>query len=526
MKNNFYIPSGRKELFILALITAIAVCLRLFKLTGYGFQYEEIYSFVFPDLFRYSLNFSSAQPTYLYNFFMHYLQAWTSNEWVLRMPSVLWGAASVPCVYLLGKKVSGDGLSGLFAAFLLAVSPFHVYFSQELRMYPLVAFLGVVSAYFFISSFDRRSVAAWCAVVFCNTLNCYLSYTAILLVGAQLVCAVIYRKKFRERKKEILWVLFWQGILLIPWMYIFYRQFLFMLELTKSDRRVCPFLDTVGVNNLWYTIKNFSSGFCLPGVLRLIMGVVMSALCLRYIRILYAVSREKLGTVIIFILFPLFFLLCFSQFRPLYCDKYVITGALFFYVLAGCSLRRLSVRPRIFLMVLIFCVWAGSLACYYTNSFFSSYRERIGITPRKEFYKAGEYLKKFYRPGDVIIQTCTASTLPIAYYMSDGKNEEFLKRKDLILFQRDISHMEKQGFRMIIYDPERREFSLYKATDSFLSRFADPGLARFQRVWVVYSYWEYPQVIEGVRDRFNGLCRLEEKHEFKGLDLYVYNSCI
>ncbi|MDD5669398.1 MAG: glycosyltransferase family 39 protein, partial [Candidatus Omnitrophica bacterium] len=148
MKNSVSLPVVKKELAILGCIIILAFCFRLFKLTGYGLQYEEIYSFVFPGLFRYSLNFSSAQPTYLYNFFMHYLQAWTSNEWVLRMPSVFWGVASVPCVYLIGKKVTGDGLSGLLGAFLLAVSPFHVYFSQELRMYPLVAFLGAASAYF------------------------------------------------------------------------------------------------------------------------------------------------------------------------------------------------------------------------------------------------------------------------------------------------------------------------------------------------------------------------------------------
>jgi uncharacterized membrane protein len=63
-----------------------------------------------------------------------------SEEWVLRLPSALVGLLSIYLLYRLGSALF-DRLTGLAAALLLAVSPFHVWYSQEARMYALVGLL-------------------------------------------------------------------------------------------------------------------------------------------------------------------------------------------------------------------------------------------------------------------------------------------------------------------------------------------------------------------------------------------------
>ncbi len=61
----------------------------------------------------------------------------------LRLFSVVVGVLSIPVIYLLGREVWGKK-EGCLAAWVLAVAPFHVYYSQEVRMYGLVALFGML----------------------------------------------------------------------------------------------------------------------------------------------------------------------------------------------------------------------------------------------------------------------------------------------------------------------------------------------------------------------------------------------
>ena len=74
------------------------------------------------------------------------LHLWTlllgPSPLAVRLLSVLVGTATVPLLYATGRRLLGER-GGLLAALLLAISPFHVYYSQEVRMYGLVTLLGV-----------------------------------------------------------------------------------------------------------------------------------------------------------------------------------------------------------------------------------------------------------------------------------------------------------------------------------------------------------------------------------------------
>ena len=89
-------------------------------------------------------------------FYFLLLHAWQSAGGVgqvagagvfyLRYLSVLAGLLAVPLLYLLGRRAFGWGV-GLAAALLLAISPFHVWMSQELRNYSLLVLLNLFSVY-------------------------------------------------------------------------------------------------------------------------------------------------------------------------------------------------------------------------------------------------------------------------------------------------------------------------------------------------------------------------------------------
>lgn len=67
-------------------------------------------------------------------------------EWVLRLPAALLGIANVALIYGLGSRIGGRTI-GLIAALLLALSGFHIWYSQEARMYTLLACAATAHAW-------------------------------------------------------------------------------------------------------------------------------------------------------------------------------------------------------------------------------------------------------------------------------------------------------------------------------------------------------------------------------------------
>ena len=67
----------------------------------------------------------------------------------LRLSSVLFGVLTVYFTYLLGLKLFNRKVA-LLAAFFTAISSFHIYYCQELRMYPMILFFMLASFYFFL----------------------------------------------------------------------------------------------------------------------------------------------------------------------------------------------------------------------------------------------------------------------------------------------------------------------------------------------------------------------------------------
>ena len=79
----------------------------------------------------------------LFYFLAHYwLQLGRSETW-LRLLPISFGILNIAVIYYLAYAINPK--LGLTAAFLLAINPFHVYYSQEFRMYSLLALLGTLS---------------------------------------------------------------------------------------------------------------------------------------------------------------------------------------------------------------------------------------------------------------------------------------------------------------------------------------------------------------------------------------------
>jgi uncharacterized membrane protein len=119
-----------------------------------------------------------------------------SNQLAGRLIAVVAGIATIPVFYLLIAKVL-DRRAAFVSSLVLALSPIHLYYSQEARMYSLVVFLIAVSYYALISYHQqpRWTWAALYGVAACLALWVDYSSTYALAPQAVLILVQFYRHR-------------------------------------------------------------------------------------------------------------------------------------------------------------------------------------------------------------------------------------------------------------------------------------------------------------------------------------------
>jgi mannosyltransferase len=174
------------ELILFALITVLAAALRFHSLAAKPFWFDEgvsvaiarldWYNFV-RILWRREANMS------LYYLLLHFWLDFGGSEFFVRSLSVLLAIASVPVIYLLGRRLFGSRV-GLIAAALLAVNAYHVQYSQDARSYSLMVFLCLLSSLYFLKCLSELSQRNRVAYIVSSTLAVYAQFFSLLLVIA------------------------------------------------------------------------------------------------------------------------------------------------------------------------------------------------------------------------------------------------------------------------------------------------------------------------------------------------------
>jgi mannosyltransferase len=194
-------PAG--VLWALAGIVAAGVALRFASLGQQSFHHDEVITVmrVIPGSFAdmlHRVRTSESNPPLYYALAWGWAKAFGSGEFGIRSLSALFGAATVPVGYLIGRQLI-DRRVGLILAALIAVNPMLIWYSQEARSYALLVFFGTLSFLFFIRSLDshrRRDLALWALA---SALALWSHYFAFFVVGIEgLWLAVEMRGRWRN----------------------------------------------------------------------------------------------------------------------------------------------------------------------------------------------------------------------------------------------------------------------------------------------------------------------------------------
>jgi mannosyltransferase len=130
----------------------------------------------------------------LYDVVLHLWEPLGTSDAFLRVPSVVAFSATVPVVYLIGRRlISTRG--GLLAGLLMALAPFGVQHAQEVRSYTLVTFLVSLSVCCFVVGVQDRNGWAWCGFSVFAALAIYAHFYAALVPIALAVALLVERSR-------------------------------------------------------------------------------------------------------------------------------------------------------------------------------------------------------------------------------------------------------------------------------------------------------------------------------------------
>ncbi len=172
-----------RRLLALTLATLLlAFALRVYRLPYQSLWYDEALSvhYALQPVGEMLASVSGSDHPPLHSLTLHFWMTIAGqSEFAVRYLSLWWGVLGVALLYRLGKQLF-DKPTAVLAAALLTVSPFHVWYSQEARMYSLALALslGVVLALLAIVARREASPWPWAAYVLLGTLALYAHFYA------------------------------------------------------------------------------------------------------------------------------------------------------------------------------------------------------------------------------------------------------------------------------------------------------------------------------------------------------------
>jgi hypothetical protein len=205
-------PTGRIYWLALFGLSAVAFGLRLWSLNT-DLWYDEVVTlldFVRPPLGDIVTSFPAQNQHMLYSVLAHIsINIFGESPWAVRLPSVIFGVASLWALFLLGRRIIG-AREALLACALMTVSYHHIWFSQNARGYMGLMFFTTVATWLWLEAQERDGWAWWIGYAVALSLGMWLHMTMAFVAAAHGLVYIIGAARDKKIHWKLLaaWVLF------------------------------------------------------------------------------------------------------------------------------------------------------------------------------------------------------------------------------------------------------------------------------------------------------------------------------
>lgn len=543
------------------IITVIGGWLRVFLLGSRGMWLDETFSVWLAnqrvvEMLNWIVKLDQHPP--LYYLLLHYWIALNGDTpYYARLLSALFGAGTIPIIYLIGKRLSGV-VVGLAAAVFLALSPFNIYFAQETRMYTFLMFNAAVAIYALVRLLtDSRSVRpigsqfreylhAWrtAGPVEPNTEGDF-SYQDETRSQARWRAWMNHHRwlPIQTIETDLAWVAFivfsaaallsHNTAVLFPLATNIFVPGLMLFQRIKTSGPPPAFQAPsfgnwvkaqIGIFFLWspwllafiQQASRVDREFWLPkpswdtvtqtlryllnasmpgqGSQVIIMWILGAVLCFGLVY-----YRKKLS-IFLFLaaLFAVPFLgeLLVSIRRPIFLDKTLIWITIPLFLVLAAGIAQLRFRPLMMVML-------GILATNYLFSNGDFYR----FAQKEDWGTAAGYVANFAEKGDLVLFNNAFVQIPFDYYFEAYETQYSIQ-------------VEKHGVPVDMFDSGILE---PKMTDSDIPKLISL-LSGHDRVWLVYSHNDYTDPMGLVPQTLASKMKLLRTRDFYGGQVHLYGT--
>jgi len=403
---------ARSRVWLLILILLLAFALRLFHLAEKEMWYDEAFAVLYAEKEPGSIIYGTVTPVegaaadihpLLYYFFLHGCMGLGQSLFVVRFPSVFFGLLSLCLVFRIARELF-DAQVGLLAVALAAMSPFHIWYSQEARMYSLLCLLTLLSIYLFIKACKDGKWLPWISFGLCTGVSLY-AHNLAFLVPLALDLLILLRRRWSLIGR----VLVAHGVSLVmflPWLLLVPGQF--------AKVQQAYWVPKPGLTELVRTLIVFTFNLPVPeGLLPLALFFSLLLLALTAYRVLRptVVGKDRgawgidLSLSLSFI--PVLTMFAISQIKAVYIERALLSSALFYYLTVARGMLQTRL-PRLVIVSLVPVPLLLVTSLWYQCNY-------AGF-PRSPFRQANAYLRDHYEAGDVIVHDNKLSFFPSHYY--------------------------------------------------------------------------------------------------------------
>ncbi len=290
----------------------------------------------------------------LYHALLHFWMYMGRSEIWIRLMSIIFSVGSIYFIYKLGKLLFDKNIAVL-STFLVAISPYHVWYSQEARPYMLFVFASLASTYFLLKS-NRLFYIAF------SILSLYSLYFAPFLFLSHIAIVFIYKRNLLREFLISMIITFLSFIFWLP---------SFLVQLNTG---------TNGFFTGWTDVVSTSSFRLLPSIFsKFIWGRVALADKSVYLMILLPVLfifiyslfislKTKQGKMILILLFiPLISSFIISFFLPVVAPQRLIFILPLFWLIIANGIHYHKDFFKIVLLVTVLLTSFSGLLYYYLN---------------------------------------------------------------------------------------------------------------------------------------------------------------
>lgn len=415
----------RLALTAIAVLTMASLIVRLAHIDYQSLWLDEGYTLLFSGMSLPKLVTVGGAHEHppLYYLLIHLLMNVHHSYLVPRFVSVLAGTLSIPVLYALGSRMFDRGV-GVVAATLLAVSPFHFWFSDDGRSYELAGLFVLLSYVCLFRALDRPRNALWLAYTAALAASLYTEYTTALVLLPQGI--LLMRAQQRGLTRPLL--LSWGGaaVVFAPWLPVWLHN-----VSTVSDNYWIP-------NPTWFSLQSVllealglkttcPSAPCtgdlpplpvLSGHEGLVVGIAGAAILAT---LAWAGVRKHLSVSVVTLWFvlPFAIILLLSLHRSLYLDRVFLDATFGLYLLmAWWLVNALRRRPLIPLAVVLAMPVAGALMAFH-----GTYSD----VTNADWKSASRDFESAYRPGQSVVYYPGAVQSIVAAYLP-GKQRPSLEQ--------------------------------------------------------------------------------------------------